>query len=188
MGEPVTIYWTRGGRGDTERLLAAAAADWLGEAAPALLRTARTERGKPFFPERTELCCSVTHSGGYWLCALSARPLGLDLERERPVDAARLARRFFLPEEADWLERRPEDFFLFWTAKESLVKYAGTGLPGHLRDVSLLRGGALTDCVGPLRLTRLPFAPGFVLTLCTEGEAEVTIKELTGEGRGENEE
>ncbi len=177
MREPVTICWARGGRGDTERLLPAAAAAWPG-ARGASLRIERTEQGKPFFPEQPALHCSVTHSGGFWLCALSARPLGVDLERERPVDAVKLARRFFLPEEAAYLEERPEDFFLVWTAKESLVKYTGTGLAGHFTDRSVIKDGALAGECGGLFLRRPPFAPGFALCLCTETEPEITFLAL----------
>ena len=176
----VTIYHALGGHSDTERLLRAAAGRWLG-LDPAGLAMARTEAGKPFFPGWPGLHASVTHSGGRWLCALGESPLGLDLERTRPIDGARLARRFFHPEEAAWLEARPGDFFRLWTAKEALVKRAGTGLAGHMRDLSLVENGALTLRPGGLYLTYPPFEEGFTLCLCTEAPPALTWAALEAE-------
>ena len=40
----------------------------------------RAPRGKPYFPDRPELCFSLSHSGPWALCALGDGPVGADVE------------------------------------------------------------------------------------------------------------
>ena len=85
-------------------------------------------RGKPHLPDRAPF--NITHAGDYAVLALSARAVGVDLERVRPVDWRRIARRYFHPEERACLERSadPEtEFFRIWTLKESFLKAEGVG-------------------------------------------------------------
>ena len=90
---------------------------------------ARQTQGKPWFPAAPELHFSISHSGGRWVCAFADAPVGLDLQAHRPCRALALARRFFAPEEAEWLRSRGEAaFFDLWCAKESWLKYTGRGL------------------------------------------------------------
>ncbi len=102
-------------------------------------RVGRTERGKPYFPEQPGIHFSISHSGELWVCALGESPLGVDVQKcvkkrgESDREAAgrfgRMARRFFHPREADWVERDPgQRFFRIWAAKESYVKYTGEGI------------------------------------------------------------
>ena len=102
-----------------------------------------------------------SHSGDGLLMAYGAgvagQPieLGVDLERPRPRPRAHdLARRFFTPAEADWLQAMPVDardlaFVRLWCLKEAVLKAHGRGLAFGLhrlafgeRDGSL----ALVDC------------------------------------------
>ncbi|NJN85382.1 MAG: 4'-phosphopantetheinyl transferase superfamily protein [Leptolyngbyaceae cyanobacterium SL_7_1] len=59
--------------------------------------------------------------------------MGIDVEYLRPIEAATLARRFFMPREYNWLTSQPVEqwqaaFFRLWTAKESVLKATGEGL------------------------------------------------------------
>lgn len=91
---------------------------------------ARTELGKPFFPDLPQIRFSVSHSKSLILCALSDRPVGVDIEDIRP-------RRDSLPEYAltqpEW-ERYQSlggdwpAFYVLWTRKEAWCKYTGQGL------------------------------------------------------------
>ena len=45
---------------------------------------ARTERGKPYFPQFPGLHFNLSHSGQLTLCALSHLPVGVDIEQLRP--------------------------------------------------------------------------------------------------------
>ena len=104
---------------------------------PGSLRLQCDEQGKPSFVEPHGLHFNLSHSGGVAMAAFSAAPVGLDIEcRGRARDFAAIARRFFLPEEADAVLHPggdQEDVFLrIWTAKEAIVKLSGKGLSGGL--------------------------------------------------------
>ena len=113
------------------------------------LRICRTPRGKPYFPDLPELYVSVTHSGSYCIVALAPCTIGIDLQthqrfhNESAPEAnqryLRLSKRFFHPEEHAYVEQDPvERFFTVWCAKESYVKYTGTGLDDSLWTYSVL--------------------------------------------------
>ena len=73
---------------------------------------ARQPGGKPCFPHRPEICFNLSHSRGAAVCALSDRPVGVDVERLR-TPPRRLGRGM-----------AAEEFFRLWTAREATVKPA----------------------------------------------------------------
>ena len=81
---------------------------------PALAKTAA---GQPYFPEWPGLFLSLSHTEGAALLALSDAPMGVDIERVRPIPP-RLGRDFAGREETFW--RR-------WTAAEAAAKREGRG-------------------------------------------------------------
>jgi len=90
---------------------------------------------------RTDLCVSISHSGGTGLCAVArnSAALGCDLERMVPR-SAEMVRDFFTIEERQWLRsyspvRRIMLDNLVWTAKEATLKLLRTGLRRDTRDV-----------------------------------------------------
>ncbi len=104
---------------------------------------------------------SVSHAEGLVVVAARAGgPVGVDVERRRPLPAAPLAGRWYDPGEAAWLATRAEagrdlDFLRLWTAKEAVGKAFGTGL----RDGGLRR--RMPDPGGPGELLRpVPGCPG----------------------------
>ena len=128
---------------------------------------ARSARGKPYFPNRPHLHCSVTHSGDYWLCALSQTPLGIDLQQKAPRRRTQeLAERFFHPQETAYLQAHPHDFFRLWAAKESYVKYTGSGIDGSFGAFSVVAGDTLAEAVNGAALRELPFAAEYALFVC----------------------
>lgn len=102
--------------------------------------------GKPFFagggPE-----FNVSHSGGSVVAVLSEFPVGIDLETPgRKSDFSAIARRFFHPAEAASIATEDE-FLRHWTAKEAMLKLAGTGLAGGL-DLARLGDGRTGELLG----------------------------------------
>src|SRR5918912_4180535 len=108
--------------------------------------------GKPRLVEpAVELDFSLSRAGPRLLLAVSAAPVGADVERlDRDVetDVARIA---FAEDEQAELDARPEAFLACWTRKEAVLKALGHGLAVDPKSVSV----TFLDSVGP-RVRRLP--------------------------------
>lgn len=169
------VYTARAGAWpESHALLLRCAADYTGLSA-AVFRREQSPGEKPRLVGGPPLHFSVSHSGGRWVCAFGPRPLGLDLQQHRPCRVEALARRFFHPQEVEWLARcgfAPEEFFRLWAAKESFVKLSGRGFGSGFADF----------CLAPLppapRWQFLPFGAGFTLCLCAEALSPVTFKPI----------
>ena len=73
------------------------------------------------------------------MCAVSDVPVGVDIELPR-VGGARLAKRFFQPDEAALVYAADDpdrEFCRLWTLKESYIKYADLRL-GDVRSFSVV--------------------------------------------------
>ncbi len=91
-----------------------------------------SEYRKPFLKNHSNIHFNISHSGDWVVCALSAREVGIDVEKIRDLDF-NIARRFFSVEEVKQLFAMPKElqlnyFFDLWTLKESYLKALGTGL------------------------------------------------------------
>lgn len=119
---------------------------------------------------------SVSHSGDYWSCAVSRGVVGLDIQLHTPCDCEKIARRFFTPEEQTYLRERGEvGFFELWTAKESYIKWRGSGLD-ELRAFSVVRGGVLCAPEARLQLRLFDCLPGYGVCLCAEDTRSVAVR------------
>ena len=87
-----------------------------GEKLPIILKTAN---GKPYFPERPEICFSLSHSKTHVLCGLSFAPIGVDIESPRRI-SERVKRLICSSEEIELFD--PLDL---WVLKESYIKLHG---------------------------------------------------------------
>lgn len=73
-------------------------------------------------------CFSISHSGPWVACAVSAHGVGLDIEMCDPArDIAALAAQTFDAERCQWLAARPpasrvRDFYTMWSAHEAGIK------------------------------------------------------------------
>ena len=130
-----SMVWTAE-RGDAYALLAALLAE---QGISPLPPMARTQRGKPYFPGRPEVCFNLSHSHGWALCAVSEKAVGCDIEVVRPRRPG-LPRHVLSGAECAWFEERGsrwEDFFTLWTLKEARVKCTGEGLVLPARDIAV---------------------------------------------------
>ncbi len=94
------------------------------------------ENGKLYLPGVDDFFFSLSHSGEYAACVVSDVPVGVDIQQKREPKA-NIARRFFQCEEAEHIEKQPEEkqtdlFFRYWTGKESYLKLKGQGILGGL--------------------------------------------------------
>ena len=110
----------------------------------------REENGKPIADEG---CFSISHSGSFVVCAVSDKPVGVDVERLRKPPL-RVAQRYFTEEEQKLLQEDDSQFWRIWTGKEALCKLSGEGIAGLKRADTLAppAGAALStvsrdDCV-----------------------------------------
>ena len=129
--------------------------------------------GKPMLVNGS-LDFSLSHSGEWVLCAVSAKRVGVDVELPRCTLAT--ARRFFAPEEVAMVEALPKtaqvDALLrLWTAKEAFTKALGTGLKQGLGSFSVhldQNGATLVQNISPLPFRLEEYVlPGCRACLCT---------------------
>lgn len=113
--------------------------------APADIIFTYGEKGKP--RANIPLHFNVSHAGDYVLCAVSDKPIGVDIEQIKPFRAG-LVGRYFTVAEADYVwggSPLPDGnvtdpdvcarFYRVWTAKEAYVKMTGTGISTDLTAV-----------------------------------------------------
>ena len=82
----------------------------------------KTPTGKPYFPDRSDIHFSLSHSKTHILCALSSVPIGVDIESERQI-SERTKSFFCSPKELTDFE--PLEL---WVLKESYIKLFGKTL------------------------------------------------------------
>ena len=109
-------------------------------------------QGKPELHGADGCHFNMSHAGNWVAVAFSRlAPVGVDVERIRPVDMG-LARRFFAADEYAALmackdEEKLPLFFRYWTLKESYLKAVGSGLTKPLKTFCIcLDSDAITLC------------------------------------------
>jgi len=90
------------------------------------------KNGKPFYNSTSGPHFNISHSGNWSVCAVSALPVGVDVEMSQPIDLD-IARDCFTEKEfktmtciADKAEQL-DYFYTIWTIKESYLKAIGAG-------------------------------------------------------------
>ena len=116
-------------------------------------RFRRGENGKPFLESMGDLHFNISHSGS-WVCCVAANvPVGIDVEKIRPVSRG-VWNLCLTGEERQILERKSVDsgkgsddlppeqakqFIQIWTIKESYLKMTGEGLLRPMDSFSVRR-------------------------------------------------
>ena len=87
--------------------------------------------GKPHPANTPDVHFNISHSKDLVVCAISDRPVGVDIEIVRAHKPA-VAKRFFHEDEQQFMttasDGSDKGFFMIWTMKESFVKWQGKGL------------------------------------------------------------
>ena len=95
------------------------------------IRFRRDKKGKPY-TESAKVEFSISHSKSIAVCAISDRPVGIDIEKMRDVNF-NVAKRLFTPDEQKYVfqikKLQKQRFFEVWTRKEAYVKLLGYGIP-----------------------------------------------------------
>jgi phosphopantetheinyl transferase len=163
----------------------------------------RTEKGKPYFRDEEGRPCppyfSVTDSGDFWIIAYSDRPVGIDLQRCGMKGGAdrclAIGMRFFHPEEYQYLLAGKEEggdpevmrrFFRIWTARESYVKYTGSGIDASFSALNVLCG--TPDVIYRSREWKDEKGETWCFCLCRRSEAGADgVRSVPGESVGPGE-
>lgn len=131
----------------------------------------RSPGGKPRIKNAPDLHYNLSHSGRWVVIAWGGNPVGIDVEQIR-MDAEKenIARRFFTQEEQDYIFCSDEScqadrFFQIWTAKESYLKYLGTGLRRPLDSFCVVPDGSHLG----VRMSST-FLEDHCVTVCTRDE------------------
>ena len=152
-------------------------------AVPRPLALSVREGGKPYLTDAPHVHFSLSHSGGWAVCAVSDHPVGVDIQR-RETGRRDIAARFFHPNEVQYLHSlspadREQAFYTLWALKESCVKADGRGLR-LLRhfcvDISENTPRVTVGAPCSLFLPAFP-DPAYQLALCVLAEQE-TVPEI----------
>ena len=144
------------------------------------LRFSTNSHGKPMLLNAPALHYNLSHSGPHIVCAISDRPVGIDIEEMRPVNL-KIAERFFSADEMHYIFKAPADmqarlFFEIWTKKEAYVKYLGLGLFSQpLRSFSVLRES------GEVYFDRIAVNEETVCHMCREGTEAFMFRQISPE-------
>lgn len=111
--------------------------------APAAMEFLRTDKGKPYLPQR-EIHFSLSHSEHWSLLAVSrAEFIGVDIEVVTATSAKNLisiAKNYYHPQELARLQAlagiaQNDYFYRLWTLKEAFFKAIGTGISAGLEKI-----------------------------------------------------
>jgi 4'-phosphopantetheinyl transferase len=102
---------------------------------PQSIRILRTEHGKPYLADYTELSFNLSHTGDTMVIAIGRNcRLGIDIETCKPRPSLpALVTKCFAEVEAVWWQALPDpeknrEFYRCWTRKEAFVKATGRGI------------------------------------------------------------
>lgn len=127
------------------------------------------EHGKPALSGE-EVFFSLSHYGSYAAVAVCDEEVGVDIQAISEYNPA-LARRFFAPDEQEYIEQSADKnnaFTQIWCIKESYIKAIGTGLYTPLESFSVLEMPFIKA------LTR----EGNMLAVCVPSREEINIDSI----------
>lgn len=99
------------------------------------------EYGKPYLNNYNDFHFNISHSNDWIVCVVDDKPVGVDIEKIRPINF-NIAKQFFSKEEhcdilAQHQSNRLSYFFSLWALKESYIKATGKGLSLPLNAFTL---------------------------------------------------
>ena len=96
------------------------------------------EHGKPYFIDFPDIHFNLSHCREAVACAVSNRPVGIDIESVRTPLNQSVARYVLTDDELEAVNNAaiPElEFIRYWTLKESIVKLTGKGIADDVKTV-----------------------------------------------------
>ncbi len=126
---------------------------------------------------------SLSHSHGMSACGVSSRPgIGVDIEPLfREMNWRRIVKRWFSPEEQDWLLDSPDphNFLQVWTLKEAWLKATGRGIANNLQTLTISSNLELTgDRPGENWRAALTQAEDYMIALVWQSDEPESVPDL----------
>ncbi|HZB57101.1 MAG TPA: 4'-phosphopantetheinyl transferase superfamily protein [Reyranella sp.] len=159
---------------------------------PRRLAFSTNDFGKPRLAGDGQIHFNLSHCEERAVLAISdTAEVGIDLERERPIEHVDLAKRYFHPNEVTAITASPDEaeqrraFFLVWTLKEAVVKALGTGLSTPLDSFEVAIGVSMPRlAIAPEGAPRTwwlhaAMADGYGRALAVPGVGEVELIQRT---------
>lgn len=111
------------------------------------------KNGKPYIENAEDFHYNLSHSGNWVVLGYSDNCIGIDVEQIYMTEGRRqVAETSFTKKELDYMTEVPYEnecalrFTKLWTAKESYLKYLGTGLTKSMTSFSVdVNTGCVTD-------------------------------------------
>jgi 4'-phosphopantetheinyl transferase len=134
--------------------------------------------GKPHVMNLKEpIYFNVSHSGEWIVCAIDVLPVGIDVEKIKPIDL-QITLPYFSGQERGQLmsiplEQRLAYFFELWTMKESYIKAEGKGLSIPLNSFTIKKSGSsseliMDDRLSDYHLKQYDIAAAYKLAVCSK--------------------
>lgn len=144
------------------------------------------EFGKPYI-KNSDIFFNLSHSGDYAICAVSNSEIGCDIEKiVRTED--KIAKKFFCQEEYLYIASQPneqarkEEFYRYWTLKESFIKAIGLGLKLHLNSFQIVLGNKISikQSVNDKDYSFYEYngLEGYKCSVCAQNLCSVNIRKL----------
>ena len=102
----------------------------------------RTENGKPYLKNISDIYFNISHSGNAVAVAISDNEIGIDIEKIKTPNL-KVAERFFTENEKKYINS-DIDFFEIWTKKEAYFKQLGKGISDDFSKTDILDKGIKT--------------------------------------------
>lgn len=124
-----------------------------------------TEQGKPWFPRNPEIHFNISHTDGAVLVGVADCPVGVDIEKLRPVSQRTMT------QVAGTSSERA--FFQTWVRREARTKRSGSGIGAMLRSEPPMEQGE--------SYWELNLFPGYLAgaAVCSNEPPELKIRSVT---------
>jgi len=133
---------------------------------PETVEFSEDDGGKPY-TVNTNIFFNVSHSGNLVACAVSEKPVGIDIEQisSKPLKAIS---RFATDTEKSFVSDDPVKATILWTLKEACLKATGTGVKGGLKSISFDIAEGNVVCSDSLLKCEYTYEyEGYILAVCT---------------------
>lgn len=129
---------------------------------------------KPYF-ENENIYFNISHSGNYVICSISDKEVGCDIEKISSNNLD-IAQKFFNEKEIKNIHN-DNDFYRYWTLKESYIKYLGYGLTIPLNSFCINIDNVISvDNNKNLKFIEVNISKDYKCSICSEYD-QVLIKE-----------